>query len=205
MGPPRAFRSFGCLAGGLVALWLFFAGACLTFALLDPEPDPRHAAITISARYTVGLWFGTCLVMLWVSPREWSPLSPRLRLMRLCWTLAVAMLVVHVVFAFWLAHGWSHDAGVRHVAATGGFGWGIVVNYLFAGVWLADAAWWWANPDGYATRPRRVGYAVHGFLAFVVFNATVVFGPPGWRIADGALFGVLAALCWRTRSTVAPT
>lgn len=196
---PRVFRSYPFRAGVLVALWLFVAGTCLAFALLDPEPDLRHPAVTISARFTVGLWFGTCLVMLWVPAGEWRPLSPRLRLTRLCWTLAAAMLVVHIVFAFGLAHGWSHDAAVRHVAAAGGFGWGIVVNDLFAAVWLADAAWWWATPSGYAHRPRRFGCAVHGFLAFVVCNATVVFGPPDWRVVDGSLFAALAVVWWRRR------
>jgi hypothetical protein len=199
MAAPRVFRSFGFWAAVNVALWLFFAAACLAFALVDPEPDPRHAAVTTPARYTVGLWFGVSLAMLWFRPGNWSPRTLRLRLTRLCWTLALAMLLVHIVFAFWLAHGWSHDAAVRHVAAAGGFRWGIVVNYLFAAVWLADVVWWWANPDGYASRPRWVGYAVHGFLAFVVFNATVVFGPPGWRVVDAVLFGLLAVVWWRAR------
>jgi hypothetical protein len=199
MAVPRVLRSVVFWAAVNVALWLFVAGACLAFALLDPEPDLHHPAVTISARYALGLWFGTSAVMLWARPREWSPLTPRLRVARLCWTLALAMLLVHFVLAFGLAHGWSHDAAVRHVAAAGGFGWGIVVNYLFAAAWLADAAWWWANPDGYANRPRWVRYAVHGFLTFVVFNATVVFGPPGWRVADAALFGVLAVV-WRRRT-----
>jgi hypothetical protein len=199
MAVPRVLRSFGFWAAVSVALWLFFAGACVAFAILDPEPDLRHAAVTISARYTVGLWFGASVVMLWVRPREWSPLTPRLRLMRLCWTLALAMLLPHIVFAFWLAHGWSHDAAVRHVAATGGFGWAIVVNYLFAAVWLADVVWWWASPDGYANRPPWVGYAVHGFLAFVVFNATVVFGSAELRVTAAGMFATLAVVWWRNR------
>jgi hypothetical protein len=199
MAVPRVFRSLGFWAAVNVVVWLFFAGACVAFAVVDPEPDLQHPAVAISARYTVGLWFGVSLAMLWMRSGEWSPLTRRLRLTRLCWTLALAMLLAHIIFAFWLAHGWSHDAAVRHVAATGGFGWGIAVNHLFAAVWLADVVWWWANPDGYANRPRWVGNAVHGFLAFVVFNATVVFGPPGWRVVDGVLFGVLAVVWCRAR------
>lgn len=200
MTPPRVFRSFGFGAGVSVALWLLVAGACLVLALADSGPDLRHPAVRLSARYVVGLWFAVCLAMLWFRRHVWWPLAPRLRLTRLCWSLAAAMLVVHIVFAFGLAHGWSHEAAVRHVAAAGGFGWGIVVNYAFAAVWLADAGWWWANPQSYASRPRRVGGAVHGFLAFVVFNATVVFGPPGWRVVDGALFAALA-VAWRRSSS----
>lgn len=202
MAAPRVFRSLGAWAAVGIALWLAVAAVCVVLTVRDPYPDLRHRSVTISARYTVGLWFAACLVMLWVRPSEWLPLSRRLRLVRLCWSLAAAMLVVHIVFAFGLAHGWSHGAAVRHVAATGGFGWGIIVNYVFAAVWLADAAWWWATPAGYAQRPRRVGYVVHGFLAFVVFNATVVFGPPRWRVADGVLFGVLAVLWWRYSTSI---
>ena len=44
-------------------------------------------------------------------------------------------------------------------------------------------------PEG---SPRRVGWAVHGFLVFVTVNATVVFGPPGVRVACGVLFAALA-------------
>jgi|SRR5581483_3732151 len=199
MAPAPVFRSFGFWAVANVALWVLVAGACVALAAADPTPDLRHPAVRISARYAVVLWFGTCAAMLWARPAGWRPLSPRLRLARLCWTLGVAMLLVHILLAFGLAHGWSHGAAVRHVEAAGGFGWGIVVNYLFAAVWLADAVWWWANPNGYATRPKWVGCAAHGFLAFVVFNATVVFGPPGWRVADGLLFGLLAMVWWRGR------
>src|SRR5437764_960714 len=108
MAVSRVFRSYRFWAGVNVALWLVFAGACAAFAVADPEPDLHHPAVTISARYAVGLWFGTSIVMLWVRPGEWWDRTPRLRLLRLCWTLALAMLLAHILFAFWLAHGWSH-------------------------------------------------------------------------------------------------
>jgi hypothetical protein len=199
MAVPRVFRSFGFWAGVSVVLWLFVAGACLAFAILDPKPDLQHASVVLSALYTVGFWFGVSTVMLRAGPREWSPRSRGFRLMRLGWTLTLAMLLLHIVFAFWRAHEWSHDAAVRHVEATAGFGWAIVVNYLFAAVWLADVVWWWANPDGYANRPPWAGYAVHGFLAFVVFNATVVFGSAELRVTAAGMFATLAVVWWRNR------
>jgi hypothetical protein len=199
MAAPRVFRSFGFWAVANVALWLFVAGACLAVAILDPKPDLQHPSVTFSALYTVVLWVAVSVVMLQVRQREWSRRSRGLRNTRLIWTLALAMLLLHTVFAFWLAHEWSHGAAVRHVEATAGFGWAIVVNYLFAAVWLADVVWWWANPDGYATRPPWVGYAVHGFLAFVVFNATVVFGSPELRVTAAGMFATLAVVWWRNR------
>lgn len=92
-------------------------------------------------------------------------------------------------------HGWSHAAAYRHTAEAGGFGAGVYVNYLFAAVWLADAAWMWAAPTAYRHRPRWVGVAVHGFLAFIVFNATVVFGTTPLVRVVSLLF--TAALAWQ--------
>lgn len=146
------------------------------------------------ARYSVWAWFAACGVMLVLRPGEWREFEPRVRLARLLWTLGLAMHAAHVLFAFGLAHRWSH-AAAGHVAAAGGFGWAIAANYLFA-AWLVDVLWWWADPTGHAGRPWWVGRAVHGFLAFVVFNAAVVFGPPVWQVVDAGLFGVLAVLWW---------
>jgi hypothetical protein len=107
------------------------------------------------------------------------------------WAAGAAALAVHEAVAMHLAHGWSHAAAYEHTARAGGVGWGVYVNYLMLAVWAADAAWVWGWPAGYARRPRWVGRAVHGFLGFVVFNATVVFG--GWpaRVVFGVLFAPL--------------
>ncbi|MDB5313437.1 MAG: hypothetical protein JWO38_7639 [Gemmataceae bacterium] len=175
MAGRRVLQSFSFWAGVVMALWLTGVGCAVVLAVLGPEPALRHPAVTLTADLSVGGWFVATSVMLLLRPAEWQALGPRVRFARLVWALGLTMHVVHVVFAFWLAHSWSHSAAMSHVKATGGFGWGIVANYLFAAVWAADVAWWWADPAGYAVRPRWVGYAVHGFLAFIVFNATVVF------------------------------
>jgi len=155
-------------------------------------------AVTATALLFVAAWAAAAAVLLRARPDEWRTLAPRVRTARRLWTLGLALHVVHVGCAFALAHAWSHAAAVRHVAATGGFGWGIAVNYLFAAAWAADAGWWWANPVGYATRPRSVGLAVHGFLAFVTFNATVVFGTNEVRATGAVAFAGLAVL-WSRR------
>ena len=120
----------------------------------------------------------SCMVIAWVlmSLPDRFPLTARASVARLVWTLGWLALVIHIAIAFGVAHGWSHAAAVEHVRRVGGFGGGIVVNYLFAAVWLADVIWWWVNRSSYANRPRWMGWAVHGFLAFVVVNATLVFG-----------------------------
>jgi hypothetical protein len=167
-----------------LAAWAAATTACLAVALAAPARDLRHPAVTCSAAVTVG-WM---LI-------AWAAMTRRPdRLARCLWTLGLAALAAHLVLAFWLAHGWSHAAAVEHVREVGGSGAGIVVNYLFAVLWAADVVWWWAAPAGHARRPWWVGVLLHGFLAFVVVNATVVFGPPERRAAYSVALGLVAAL-----------
>jgi hypothetical protein len=96
------------------------------------------------------------------------------------WTLGCVLTWVHIAVAFHLGHGWSHEAAWEHTRQVGGYGAGIFVNYTFALVWLADVVWAWASPTSYVRRPQWLNWTIHGFLAFVVFNAAVVFG--GWEM-----------------------
>jgi hypothetical protein len=108
--------------------------------------------------------------------------SQRLCVARLSWTLACVAFLIHVAFAFHFFHGWSHDHAyattARQTAEMIGWDWGggLYLNYLFAVVWLADVAWWWNDPCGYLARARWIEWCVHGFMAFIAFNSTVVFG-----------------------------
>lgn len=94
------------------------------------------------------------------------------------WTLGSTACVIHIALAFHLGHGWSHETAWEHTKQVGGYGDGIFVNYAFALVWLADAAWAWVSFHSYQDRPRWLSWSIHVFLAFIVFNAAVVFG--GW-------------------------
>ena len=106
---------------------------------------------------------------------EWQVGSRSLRLLRAGWLAGWLMLLVHVAAAFHVAHGWSHTAAYEHTERTSGVGEGIFVNYLF-GVDMGSGRDLMGSPGSYARRPRWVGWMVHGFLTFVVFNATVVYG-----------------------------
>jgi hypothetical protein len=114
---------------------------------------------------------------------------------RLAWTLGFGAFLLHVACAFHFYHHWSHtdayEATARQTAAVTGRAWGggLYANYLFALVWGADVCWWWCAPAAYARRPRWLEWAVQGFLAFIVFNATVVFGA-----GPAHLLGLAAAL-----------
>ena len=63
---------------------------------------------------------------------------------------------------------------------------GVYWNYVFTAVWGVDVLWWWIAPFKYEARAKWITYAIHGFLAFMFFNAAIVFGSPFMRI-----FGVL--------------
>ncbi len=107
----------------------------------------------------------------------------------LIWTLGCVLAWVHIAVAFHLGHGWSHAAAWEHTRKVGGYGDGIFVNYAFALVWLADALWAWATLARYGNRPRWLNWTIHGFLAFVVFNAAVVFGGSELRTQFATFFG----------------
>ena len=145
---------------------------------LQPFADPVRG----TAWLAVFLWAAAC-----------GALLTRRSVARALWPLAWAACAVHVAVAFEWVHGWSHAAAFEDTRQKGGVGEGVFVNYAVLAVWCVDAMWLAGWPKGYARRPRWVGWAVHGFLAFVIFNAAVVF-------ADGVScwvgVGVFVALGW---------
>jgi len=119
---------------------------------------------------------------------------------RWVWTCGCAVFLFHVAVAFHFAHGWSHQAAYVTTAlqtrdATGrDWGGGLYANYAFAVVWLVDVAWWWMAPKSFLMRNRAVTWTINGFLAFMAFNASVVFarGAMRWTALVASL--VLLAL-----------
>jgi hypothetical protein len=109
------------------------------------------------------------------------------------------LLLLHIAVAFHLGHGWSHEAAREHTRQVGGYGDGIFVNYAFALVWLADVVWAWASFRSYVARPRWLNWAIHGFLAFVVVNAAVVFGGERARFLFVVFFLASALGVWLKR------
>ena len=101
---------------------------------------------------------------------------------RLAWTIGCAALVAHFICAFDFYHGWSHESAyadtARQTAAVIRVNWGggLFINYAVALVWFADVVWWWfAGVSAYRRRPWLITLVWHGFLIFIIFNATVVF------------------------------
>jgi hypothetical protein len=117
-----------------------------------------------------------------------NPSSLRIaRVTRWVWTIGCVMLWLHIAAAFHFIHDWSHASAVQETAAqtrrlTGfDFGGGVYFNYVFAMLWLIDAALWWRQ--GFKVVPQSPArfWTIHAAFAFMMINATVVFGPAYWR------------------------
>ena len=194
--PPAAHdRWAGPLA---VASWL----ALLTAVLLAPYLLHSPTLGDDLTRHTIRLallFYGVAAaLMLRLEPAEWRTVSARARLARCCWTLAWAAYLVHLAMAFHHYHHWSHADAVRHTRDVSGVGEGIYVSHAFTAVWTADVLWWWLRPTSYATRSAWIDWALHGFMVFIIFNATVVYEEGFIRWAGAALLTVLAGLwLWR--------
>jgi hypothetical protein len=130
----------------------------------------------------MGWWVGASflLQLTWL---EWAfgVVTVRRHLAQLSWLLGWFLLVIHTGIAFGVGHDWSHAEAVRHTARASGVGAGIWINYLVLLAWGADAVLLAWSPLRYAFRPAWVGGLVHGFLAFVAFNAAVVYAQPSRR------------------------
>ena len=124
------------------------------------------------------------------------------RWVRLAWTIGCAALLAHFVFAFDFYHAWSHRSAyadtARQTAQVFGINWGggLFINYAVAALWTADVAWWWAaGLSSYLQRPWWMTLLWHGFLIFIIFNATVVF-KDGWVRWAGLLVCLSLCLSW---------
>ena len=126
------------------------------------------------AAYTIG-----CIVFVRDADR-WA---------RLAWTTGCAALIAHFMCAFKVYHAWSHESAyvetARQTAQVFAINWGggLFLNYALAILWTGDVLWWWfTGLSSYRRRPWLVTLLWHGFLIFIIFNATVVFkdGPTRW-------------------------
>lgn len=129
----------------------------------------------------------------------------RLTAARWLWTLGCGLFMAHVICAFHFHHRWSHVAAyadtARQTAELTGRAWGggLYLNYLFTACWVAETIWWWSDEASWKQRPRWISALWAGFFAFMVFNATIVFGGTAARVVGAATFGGLALLWLRTR------
>ncbi|MCY2966534.1 MAG: hypothetical protein NT069_23365 [Planctomycetota bacterium] len=136
-----------------------------------------------------------CVAM---SLRLWgaSPQLGRRRAIRMCWIAGCVLLWAHVMAVWCVIHhgswskAWDHTAQETAAATGVTTGIGIVFNFLTLGIWTADCL-------GKLNRWRR---GVDGYLAFMWFQAAVVFPHSGVRLAGwGATVWLLGLAAVRHR------
>ncbi|MBI1345074.1 hypothetical protein GC163_02165 [bacterium] len=164
-------------------------------------PTEFGIAVTAwTARIAVGCYLARFLIDM-ARPRDvvWQARGRRI------WTIGWIVFCLHVLAAYHFYHHWSRAAAWEHtreqtLLKTGwDSGVGLFVNDLFLLVWLVDLVLWWRDIN----RPQQRGWYVptQSFLLFIVINATVVFGPPGWiPVAIGVMIAAGVLKFWR-RST----
>jgi hypothetical protein len=105
------------------------------------------------------------------------------------------LMAVHIAVVLHVVHEWSHNAAYAHTAqrtleVTGWkWGGGLYFNYALVTIWGLDVLWRSVSPR---TIPIAWTASVQAFLIFMMFNATVVFGPRFW-IAIAVPYAILLA------------
>jgi hypothetical protein len=142
------------------------------------------AAITLwTARLAVGLYLGRLLLRLGRSANAPSSIEAAV------WACAAAVFLVHVAAAFQFHHGWSHAVAyaqtARRTAAVTGLKWGggIFLNYALTLWWPADAIAVCVAARRCRPLPRWYMRTTDLFFAFMMVNATIVFGSRWWLAA----------------------
>jgi hypothetical protein len=189
--PSAASRSRLIPLTGLV--WLALLAAVLSWPYLTQSPTLGEDLTRNTVRVSLLFYAAAAVLILRLRPADWIASTGPGGLARWLWTLAWAAYLVHLGMAFHHYHRWSHAAAMKHVRDSSGVGEGIYVSHLFTLLWSADVVWWWLRPRRYAGRPPWVGWALHGFMLFVIFNGTVVYEGGLIRWAGVGLFVLLGA------------
>lgn len=188
-------RSGGRAVAALLAAWAVLLALVLAWPSLTASSTASDDLTRNTVRLSLLFYAVALTLMMRLRPGDLLAVSRRGRLARWCWTLAWAAFVVHLGMAFHFYHHWSHADAVRRTQEMTGFGEGVYVSDLFALAWTADVAAWWLRPTWYARRSPWVGRVLHGFMLFIVFNATIVYETGLIRWGGVALFAWLA-LVW---------
>lgn len=145
--------------------------------------EPGHSLILWTVR--LGVVCYCAAVWLWAVPV--GKRDQRQPWFRILWTAAWLLVVAHVICAFHFQHRWSHTAALAHTAEMTqrvvGWYWsgGLYINYAFLLLWGADiwCLWFRDAPAGHSAFGIRP-LAMQLLAAFMMFNATAVFGPAFW-------------------------
>jgi hypothetical protein len=160
--------------------------------------DPGDYLTRNTVRVSLLFWLPAVWLMLGLDAAAWRAETNAGKAARLCWTLACLAYLIHLATAMHYYHGWSHADAMEHVERVSGFGPGIFFSHLFTLVWAADVFWWWLDSATYARRSAWIDRVLHAYMAFIIFNGTVVYESGFVRHAGILIFAVLALrLCHR--------
>lgn len=186
------------MSGQWLALGIW-CGAVFWLALAPQLPDDLAVRWTI--RFALAAWFYAVVLHLCGRTRHAT---------RWVWLAGAAAFVAHVTAAFDRVHHWSHAAAFQRTLDDSGFGEGIYVSYSFGIIWLVDAIWTMVRGQSGPHRSANWRPALHLFMAFIIFNGTVVYedGPIRWAgvIAFASLLGlIMQRWRWWTRANATVT
>ncbi|MCH2201252.1 MAG: hypothetical protein MK102_04730 [Fuerstiella sp.] len=168
------------------------------------SPDTGEYLILWTARASVACYVAALWCWLFAGVRQRrsdsAAVGPADRVYILFWSGAWLLCVLHVVCAFQFRHHWVHSAALQHTAdmteRVVGINWGggLYINYAFLICWGVSLVQT-LRTVGHLSWGTPVSETfMQGFAAFMMFNATAVFGPWWWWLP--AIF-VVAAVFYR--------
>ena len=165
------------------------------------ESQAVEFAIQWSIRASVILVYGRLIYRLW----RGTPAQTTQRIQEYyIWLTGFLLFSLHVCLSFHFVHHWAHsDAWNRTATETENLigirsGDGIWANYLMLALWGMDLLRLYKAKSIGGIPSLSVDRAIAFFLGFMFINATVVFGPIGYRyLACPAL--ILAIYVWRVQ------
>lgn len=135
---------------------------------------PEFVLIRVSIWIVCGLWFLGSAVRIASHCRQQAKFE---KTYRWAWFFAGIFTWIHVFSSYGLVHNWNHANVLKHTGdesyAVIGIRvpWGVYANFLFAGVLSGYSVWMIFKK----CRHTVVDSIVYIFLAFIVFNALVIF------------------------------
>lgn len=170
------------IISAVLCLWVLILGLLMWIPLTASPDLMGEQRIRASIDLSLLLWAIAVSFFLHLDWIDWIIRSLSYQLARWIWTLAFVTYLVHMAMAFHYYHGWSHQDAYDRTDRISGFGGGIYVSYLFTLVWLMETMSFWFSINWVMQRPRWVDLLIHGFLAFILFNGSVVYatGPIRW-------------------------
>lgn len=141
-----------------------------------------------------------------IAVRLSSPGGERSQLVRGLWTTGWLFLVAHVVLAIAWFHDGSWSEAYEHTAARTeeavGWRWGggVWLNLLTTIIWGIDVVRAWTIPLDAGRKAWWWDIGCHLYMAFMIFNATVVFGSRPAQVVGGLIsLGLVLALVRRMK------